>query len=381
MNMLAEKLATISTNAWVLADGTNGNQFERREVSLSYDPQTEVVIKPIYASWEANTSHAIESKPINILRARKEKIMTLGNSAVCRVVSNETGFGPMEGQICVVYGASSVDDKGYMLKATGYDGVRSRGVLSMLTAFPAKYCVPINPENLPLQSWASFGVKFGTGWSCFNLAKRVHEAVNQEIKQLNVFGWGGGTTLAALSLAVKQGHKAFMVCGSDNKASEASELGIEVIDRREFPYLDHGLLNGSKEEVRSHMRSEAKFLKEVRNRTEGNGADLFIDFVGEPLINATERAMARGGVIATSGWKTGVNVEINRARSSIGRISHIHSHYCSLPEFIKAVAFSETESWLPKNWVEGSFENVSQFHDTYAKGGIDSYFPIVKIGE
>src|SRR4051812_36672907 len=67
----------IATEAWVLykGPGARNEQQEpgelRREIYFFPDIQeTEVLTEPIYGGWEANLSHAISRKPIDICQQR-----------------------------------------------------------------------------------------------------------------------------------------------------------------------------------------------------------------------------------------------------------------------------------------------------------------------
>ena len=113
--------------------------------------------------------------------------------------------------------------------------------------------------------------------------------------------------------------------------------------------------------------------------TDGKQVNLFIDFVGVPVLRATLKALARQGVIATAGWKAGMMVELVRASECIARHQHVHTHYARYKQGVDAVAFAEKNGWLPP--LDGkvySFEEVPQMFKDYADNKV-GWFPIFSV--
>jgi hypothetical protein len=107
---------------------------------------------------------------------------------------------------------------------------------------------------------------------------------------------------------------------------------------------------------------------------------IFVDNIGTPVFRATLKALARQGVITTTGWKWGMDLDIVRAIECINRHIHVFTHYARYEEGLDAVAFAERTGWLPpaeaRLW---RYEQVPQLAADYAAGRVSSYFPIFQV--
>ena len=81
--------------------------------------------------------------------------------------------------------------------------------------------------------------------------------------------------------------------------------------------------------------------------TGGNIVNIFIDYVGVPVLRATLKVLAREGVLTTAGWKEGMMIELVRATECIARHQHINTHYARYEQGLAAVEFAEKNGWLP----------------------------------
>src|SRR5262249_2657000 len=123
------------TDAWVLHPGSEESALSfglcREPFELPRIRPDQVLIEPIYGCWEANMSHAIARKPIDICRERGEDSVVLGNAGVVRVLE----AGPAvtltrPGDLCLLVAIAVCDEWGYPTKVMGYDAPNSMGILA-----------------------------------------------------------------------------------------------------------------------------------------------------------------------------------------------------------------------------------------------------------
>src|SRR4051812_3012197 len=115
--MYERSSAMRTTEAWILdagpVDGRNAPAGELRRAQFPLPPvgPADVMVEPIYGCWEANMSHAIARRPIDVCRERGEASVVLGNSGVVRVVE----VGPAvtiarPGDVCLLFGNGVWDE-------------------------------------------------------------------------------------------------------------------------------------------------------------------------------------------------------------------------------------------------------------------------------
>ena len=117
----------------------------------------------------------------------------------------------------------------------------------------------------------------------------------------------------------------------------------------------------------------------VDDLTNGRGVNIFLDYVGSPVIRATLRAMARQGVLATAGWKEGMHLWFLRAVECIDRHQHGHTHYARYAGGVQAVRFTVANEWLPT--VDPrvyTFDEIPELAEAYDRGDF-TYFPCFSV--
>jgi len=139
-----------------------------------------------------------------------------------------------------------------------------------------------------------------------------------------VVGAGGGVALAAVQLARLAGARVIASSTGAAKLAELARLGAEPIDYRA-------------EDV----------VKRVMALTEGEGADLVIDNVGEQTWPASLRATARGGHLVTCGATTGAHPSAELQRLFVRQLSIHGSTMGSLDEFRRMVRSFEARDFVP----------------------------------
>ena len=115
-------------------------------------------------------------------------------------------------------------------------------------------------------------------------------------------------------------------------------------------------------------------------RTGGQGESVFVDIIGTPVIRTTLKALARCGVVATAGWKLGMNVTLLRAIECINRHTHVHTHYARYQEGQAAVEFAERTGWMaPAPDRVYRWEELPELAEDFACGRLDTFFPVFAV--
>ncbi|MCF3131697.1 zinc-binding alcohol dehydrogenase family protein [Streptomyces olivochromogenes] len=390
----------ITTEAWVLHAGPAGaesgnpvpGKLVREEFSFPDIGEDEVLVEPLYGSWEANMSHALERAPVDVCRQRGEDRMVIGNFGVVRVVRpGKRVTRVKEGDLCLMQAFARTDDHGYVKLVHAYDAPGTIGVLARRTKICERLLLPLPDDTrYSLQQWAASYGRYWTAWdnwkvayACWRSQVRVSPA-DMDPPPL-AFGWGGGVAVAELELAQRAGFRAAMASGNPQRLAEIEAKGMTPVDRRLFPDLDHDedRMAADPDYRRRYRQSERTFLKIVNELSGRRGAAVVIDNIGKPVHRATLRALGRQGVLATVGWKHGMRLENVRANECIKRHIHVHTHACCFYDIEEILEFQESSGWmleLGDQRVYG-FDEIPLLARDYAEGNLDSYFPLFRINQ
>lgn len=384
----------ITTEAWVLYQGSGNTQqttpaaLKKESYSFPDITDSEVLVAPIYGCWEANMTHAIERLPVDICRLRGEERVVLGNAGVVRVLKTGTAVTSVhEGDLCCLAGIGTTDPFGYFELAYAYDAPHTIGMMAKQIKLHENQLalIPQGTKYSPLQ-WAAFSARYPTAWANWKLAYGCWrlQMTEDRLAIPYVWGWGGGVTLAELTLAKYSGCRLAMMSSGDERLAQIHNMGIKPIDRRQFLHLnyDDRRYRSDRDYTRAYHRDERTFLKIVQEETDGLGASIFIDNVGLPVFRATLRALGRQGVLATAGWKRGMELKFARARECMNHHIHVFSHGCRYAEGVAAMRFAEQTGWMPPiddnacHW-----NDIPQLAHDYAQGTIGTYFPMFQVNE
>jgi len=381
---------TIKTDAWVLHAGEKGAPPKRtelvRETFEFSDPgPTEAIVSPLFGCMEGNMGHAVERKPIDICLARGEAKVVVGNAGVVKVERCGAEVKTVrEGDTAILFCNGDPDEFGYPRRIFGYDTPGSIGVMAKTTKFDQIQLIPV-PANTKysLEQWAAFSLRYVTAWSNWRLAYGTLRLLvgEKELPHPQAWGWGGGVCLGELALAKHWGCDATQIASTDERLATIEKLGIRALDRREFIdlYYDKKRFKVDEEYTKKYTASEKIFMDHVDRITGGKLVNVFLDYVGVPVLRATLKALAREGVIATAGWKEGMMIELVRATECITRHQHINTHYARYDEGVAAVEFAEKNGWLPP--LDGkvyAYDDVLQMFKDY-KAGTLGWFPIYAV--
>jgi NADPH:quinone reductase-like Zn-dependent oxidoreductase len=155
-------------------------------------------------------------------------------------------------------------------------GEHTDGTHAELIAVPRENVYPI-PEGLSFEEAAAFPLVFETAYRML-----VTRAGLREGEWVLVWGVGGGVATAANQIARALGAHTIVTSGSDEKLA-AVEADVKV----------------------NHGRDDVVAV--VKGATEGRGADVVVEHVGDATWQRTLQAAAPGGRITVCGATTGAN--------------------------------------------------------------------------
>src|SRR5918911_2534071 len=158
-------------------------------------------------------------------------------------------------------------------------GEHSDGTHAELVAVPESQLYPL-PDGLDFETAAAFPLVFETAYRMLVTRARL-----QPDEWVLVWGIGGGVATAALTIAKALGARVVATSSSDEKLARARELGADV--------------------AVNHASGDVKAA--VREATDGHGADVVVEHVGEATWRTSLDVAAREGRIAVCGATTGPN--------------------------------------------------------------------------
>ncbi|MBV8479395.1 MAG: zinc-binding dehydrogenase [Actinobacteria bacterium] len=158
-------------------------------------------------------------------------------------------------------------------------GEHGDGTNAELIAVPETNVYPI-PDELSFTEAAAFPLVFETAYRML-----VPRAALREGEWVLLWGIGGGVATASLAIAQALGARTIVTSSSDDKLERARELGADV------------LVN--------HATGDVKDA--VREATDGHGADVVVDSVGEATWRTSLDVAAREGRIVVCGATSGPN--------------------------------------------------------------------------
>jgi NADPH:quinone reductase-like Zn-dependent oxidoreductase len=165
-------------------------------------------------------------------------------------------------------------------------GEHCSGTAAEYIAVPARNLALV-PDGMPWAQAAAFSLATLTAWRMLTTRARI-----QAGETVLIWGIGGGVALAALQIARMLGARTIVTSGLDAKLDVARRLGADAV-------VNH---------------QTADVVAEVRKLTDGRGADVVVDNVGEQSWPASLRSLRRGGRLVICGATTGPAVSIDLRR-------------------------------------------------------------------
>jgi NADPH:quinone reductase-like Zn-dependent oxidoreductase len=367
-------------------------ELSREEFTFPDIAGNEALVEPLYGSWEANMSHALDRSPVDVCRQRGEDRIVIGNFAAVRVIRTGRDVTRVkEGDLCLLQAFARTDALGYVRLVHAYDAPGTIGVLAKRTKIGEHLLLPMRGDSrFSVRQWAAGYGRYWTAWDNWKVAyacwrSQVRYPPQDLPVQPLVFGWGGGVTLAELELAKRDGFAVAMASGNPRRLAEFEAKGIIPVDRGLFPDLDHDeeRLAADAGFRRRYRASERAFLRIIAELSKGQGAAVIIDNIGRPVYRASLRALGRQGVLTTVGWKHGMRLETARATECIKRHIHVHTHACCFHDMEEIRDFQERTGWIPDLGDQRvyRFDDIPQLARDYAAGRLDTYFPLFQVND
>jgi NADPH2:quinone reductase len=173
-----------------------------------------------------------------------------------------------------------------LCKSYGILGEHYPGGYAEHMAIDVRKVIPI-PERsgLDFTEAAAVPLTFMTAWRMLVTKAKLRPGDN-----ILIIGIGGGVALAAMQIAMVTGARVFVTSSSNEKLERAKKMGADFgINYNETP----------------------DFHREVKRYTEGLGADVVLDSVGEATWSKSLRSLRKGGRLVTCGATSGPNAITN----------------------------------------------------------------------
>ena len=156
-------------------------------------------------------------------------------------------------------------------------GEHTDGTNCELKAIPAAQLYPLD-EEISFEEGAAFPLVFETAHRML-----VTKAAIREGETVLIWGIGGGVALAAFEIARALGARTIVTSSSADKLEKARELGADVA-------VNHG---------------DEDVVQAVKDATDGRGADVVVETVGEATWERSLAAAAQEGRVVVCGATSG----------------------------------------------------------------------------
>jgi NADPH:quinone reductase-like Zn-dependent oxidoreductase len=143
----------MKADGWFLYAGDGSRdarpgQLVRETFEVPRLKENQVLVEPLFGSWEGNMGHAVMRRPVDVCLQRGEPKVILGNSGVVRVLEIGKAVTTVKpDQLAIVLGSGEVDRFGYMVKAMAYDAVGTMGLLATRSVVDQITLIPLPTEN------------------------------------------------------------------------------------------------------------------------------------------------------------------------------------------------------------------------------------------
>jgi hypothetical protein len=190
-----QSATALTTSAWVLYRGDAAAEeiapLSLNTVELPAPGPRDVLVEPLYGSWEGNMDHAVQRSPVDVCGLRGENRVVLGNAGVVRVLevgSAVTRIAPNDFGIVFCNGVA--DKYGYPVTIFGYDTPGTIGVLAAKTILRESQIIPIPPSSpLSMEQWAAFSLRYITAWANWRVAWGCFRAQMPDVDPGDVYVW------------------------------------------------------------------------------------------------------------------------------------------------------------------------------------------------
>lgn len=191
----------------------------------------------------------------------------------------------------------------------GIVGEHMPGGMAEYATIPVRNLVKI-PDSMSFEQAAAVPLVFQTAWR--ELVTRAKIRLGETVV---VLGAGSGVSGAAIQIAARAGCRVIATSSTPEKLQKAKELGAT------------DLINYKTED----------WSKRVYELTGKRGADVILDSVGKDTLNASIRALRKGGRVVIIGGTTGQDVELNLRYVYWKQVDILGSTMASHREFLEVM--------------------------------------------
>lgn len=191
-------------------------------------------------------------------------------------------------------------------------GEHRAGTAAEYVVVPAENLARV-PTQMPWAEAAAFSLATLTAWRMLTT-----RAALQPGETVLIWGIGGGVAMAALQIARQLGARTIVTSGSGAKLEAGRRRGADAT-------INH---------------STGDVVAEVRRLTDGRGADVVVDSVGQSRWQDSLRALRRGGRLVSCGATTGPMVSLDLRRLFWHQWSFLGSTLGSRREYEEVVALA-----------------------------------------
>lgn len=190
------------------------------------------------------------------------------------------------------------------------------------------------PASIPLKIAAVLSCAIGTG---FHALRRAELQLNDTVV---ITAASGGVGIHTVKLAKLLGLRTIAISSSEGKAGRLRAAGAtDVI-----------------------VSPEMAFHKQVRELTDGAGADAVIEIAGKPTFNSSVRSLRAGGRMVIVGNVTPGPVPLNPAMSILKELDLIGSAHATLADLKKVIDLVETGKIEPEIAAFVPVEDAARAH-------------------
>jgi NADPH:quinone reductase-like Zn-dependent oxidoreductase len=191
-------------------------------------------------------------------------------------------------------------------------GEHRPGTAAEFVVVPAENLAPV-PAGMPWAQAAAFSLATLTAWRMLTTRAALRPG-----ETVLIWGIGGGVAMAALQVARQLGARAVVTSSGDAKLELARRSGADAT-------INH---------------ATADVVADIRRLTDGRGADVVVDSIGEARWQDSLRALRRGGRLVICGATTGPMVALDLRRLFWHQWSILGSTLGSRREYAEIVALA-----------------------------------------
>ncbi len=198
-------------------------------------------------------------------------------------------------------------------------GAQRNGGYAEYVAVPATNVLPL-PPNLNFEQGAAFPLVSLTAW---HMVKTLADV--QPGETVLVMGAGSGVGSMAIQMANLLGARVLSTVGAEDKKEKANMLGADAV------------INHSVEDI-----SDA-----VAGLTQGRGADVVIEHIGQQVWGQCLKSLARGGRLVTCGATSGGTAQFDVRYLYSRQLTIMGAYMGTRNELLEAAHFIETNQLRP----------------------------------